>query len=221
MRLLISGFEPFGSMTRNPTSDLVNWVSKRGFGQQVTLETLVLPVVYKECDVQLIKKVEDYRPDFVICLGVAVGRSAINLERIAINLQDSSGEGSIGDNSGDRPVDRVIVEGGPDGIFATLPLGHLYHALKKQSIPAYISNSAGTYICNTTLYSLLYHIKLKEMNTQAGFIHVPATPDMAVNNPALPTMAIETQQKALSVIINTLMNEYIFDDNDKVKGDCI
>ncbi|MCR6111451.1 pyroglutamyl-peptidase I [Bacillus sp. A301a_S52] len=205
MRLLISGFEPFGSMTRNPTSDLVNWASKMDFGKHVTLETLVLPVVYKECDEQLIKKVEDYRPDFVICLGVAVGRSAINLERIAINLQDSAGEGSIGDNHGDRPIDRVIVEDGPDGIFATLPLRRLYNALKEQSIPTYISNSAGTYICNTTLYSLLYTIKLKKMNTQAGFIHVPATPDMAVNNPTLPTMAIETQQKALNVIIKTLM----------------
>lgn len=192
-------------MTRNPTSDLVNWVSKLDLGEHVEVETVVLPVVYKECDVHLMKKVEEYQPDFVICLGVAAGRSAINLERIAINIQDSGGEGQQGDNNGDRPVDRFIVEGGPDGLLATLPLRRLYNALREESIPAHISNSAGTYICNTTLYSLLYTIKVADMNIQAGFIHVPATPDMAVNNPTLPTMAIETQQKALNVIIKTLV----------------
>ncbi|SER93482.1 pyroglutamyl-peptidase I [Salipaludibacillus aurantiacus] len=203
MRILISGFEPFGGLTTNPTMELLQRAKTYNL-EGIDIQTITLPVVYQECMPPLLKQMEEFNPDVVLCLGVAVGRSSIDLERTGINIQDSAGEGDRGDNSGDKPVDRPVIPEGPDGLFATLPIRDLLSALREKGIPAKISNSAGTYICNTTLYSLMYEIHKTGSLAKGGFIHVPATPDMAASQPHLPSMDIVTQEKALKIVISKL-----------------
>lgn len=203
MRVLLSGFEPFGGLSKNPTLDLIE--NAKSFQiEGIEIDTISLPVLYQKCAEPLIEKINQIKPDVVVCLGVAVGRSSINLERIGLNVQDTVGEGAYGDNGGDTPVDRPIIEDGPDGLFTTLPIRFLLNKLQENSIPSTISNTAGTYICNTTFYSLLHHIQKESYDIKAGFVHVPATPDMVSQSPHLPSMCIETQTKAIRTIIENL-----------------
>ncbi|SDZ02812.1 pyroglutamyl-peptidase [Evansella caseinilytica] len=203
-KILLSGFEPFGNLTTNPTMELVSraggWNLENG-----VMETIILPVVYNECADKLIDKIEVCRPDIVLSLGVAVGRAAITPERIAMNIQDTAGEGKAGDNRGDKPQDRLIAEDGPDGLFTTLPIRDLTTMLQQAGIPAQISNTAGTYICNNTMYSTLYHLQKHKYETKAGFIHVPATPEMIAQRLNMPSMSLELQEKALYRIVETLL----------------
>lgn len=203
MRVLVTGFEPFGGMDINPTAQLAEVLSKEGVSG-IELHSATLPVVYDTCVQQLITKIEELSPDVVIACGLAFGRAAVTLERIGINIKDTAGEGQKGDNQGDKPVDEKIIPEGPDGLFSTLPIRKMMNDLQEEGIPASISNSAGTYICNNTLYGVLHYIAEKKLQTKAGFIHFPATPDMTVNKPNVPSMAFETQLKALRTIVQSL-----------------
>ncbi|WP_096189472.1 pyroglutamyl-peptidase I [Evansella halocellulosilytica] len=206
MKILLSGFEPFGDLHTNPTMEIIERAKKWEF-TNTELETVILPVVYGKCADELIERIKEFEPDIVICLGVAVGRANISFERIGINVQDihnTGGRAVSGDNSGDKPVDRPIDENGPDGLFATLPNRRLIDVVRKAEIPASISNTAGTYICNDTLYRLLLFIERKEARMIGGFIHVPASPNMVMEQPNLPSMSIETQEKAIYKVVETL-----------------
>ena len=202
-KILLSGFEPFGNLDTNPTTAIISRAEDWDI-EGINLETLILPVVYNECASRLIEKIEVFKPDIVLSLGVAVGRSAITPERIGINIQDTAGEGKTGDNRGDQPRDRFINDGGPDGLFSTLPIRQIVELLESEGIPAQISNTAGTYICNNTLYSILYYINRENLDTRAGFIHVPASPDMVTKQPQMPSMAIDVQEKAIKHILEFL-----------------
>ncbi|WP_280769341.1 pyroglutamyl-peptidase I [Salipaludibacillus daqingensis] len=203
MRILVSGFEPFGGLSTNPTLELIN-KAKNFEIEGVDIDTIQLPVVYRECTPPLLEKINEWQPDIVICLGVAVGCSSINLERVGINVEDTVGEGRNGDNNGDRPVDRPIVNNGPEGLFSTLPIRLLLEKLQESKIPSMISNTAGTYICNTTLYTVLHKIQEESLDIKAGFIHVPATPEMISASPEVPSMGMDTQTRALKIIIENL-----------------
>ncbi|MCD8508495.1 MAG: pyroglutamyl-peptidase I [Bacillus sp. (in: Bacteria)] len=200
MKLLLSGFEPFGGLAKNPTMDIIS-ASQKWQIPNMEIYTVILPVVYEECATKLIKVMEDVKPDYVISLGVAVGRSAITPERIGINIQDTAGEGKTGDNRGIMPKDQPIDENGPAGLFSTLPIREMKEKLGEMGIPADISNTAGTYICNNTMYSTLLHIERNQLPVKAGFIHVPATPEMTVAKPQIPSMALETQEAAIKAIV--------------------
>ncbi|MBU9711436.1 pyroglutamyl-peptidase I [Evansella tamaricis] len=202
-KILVSGFEPFGDVTINPTMGIIEKLNRSHQGN-VELHTIILPVVYNECANVLIEEINKVQPDIVISLGVAMGRSAITPERIGINIQDTVGEGASGDNHGDRPFDRLIEEDGPDGLFSTIPIRDITNELKKHGIPAQISNSAGTYICNNTLYSVLLHVQINQLSIRVGFIHVPATPGMVLNKPHLPSMDLELQVKGIQTVIDCL-----------------
>ncbi|WP_416151323.1 pyroglutamyl-peptidase I [Salipaludibacillus sp. HK11] len=207
MRILLSGFEPFGGLTTNPTLELIERAKLFNI-EGIEIDTIRLPVVYQQCVPPLIAKIAEINPDIVVCLGVAVGRASVNLERIGINVQDTVGEGKHGDNQGDHPIDRPIINDGPAGLFSTLPIRLLFEELQKMGIPTTISNTAGTYICNTTLYSLLHHIEQSSLEVEAGFIHVPATPEMVLASPQTASMSIETQAKAIRLIIEILGKYY-------------
>lgn len=202
---MLSGFEPFGGLATNPTMDIAS-AAKEWRIDKAELHTVILPVVYQECATKLIEKMEELKPDFVISLGVAVGRSAITPERIGINIQDTAGEGKTGDNRGFQPQDKPIDENGPAGIFTTLPIREMKNKLTEMGIPADISNTAGTYICNNTMYSTLLYIERNHLPVKAGFIHVPATPDMTVLRPHTPSMAIGLQTAAIEAIVEGITN---------------
>ncbi|PTL37879.1 pyroglutamyl-peptidase I [Alkalicoccus saliphilus] len=212
MKILLTGFEPFGDMAGNPSSELIKWAEKERFaGAEIRTESL--PVVYKTCADKALQAVTEWEPDAVIHLGVAAGRSLINIERIAVNVEDAS---TLSDNSGDSPKDRPVEEGGPDGIFATLPVRDITDRLQEAEVPAGLSYSAGTYICNTTLYRTLRFIEKQELSVQAGFVHVPLTPELAAEK-GLPSMDLSVQKKALTSIIQTVSKGGARYDQRKVK----
>lgn len=187
MKMIVSGFEAFGGLKKNPTLDILKDLNQDP-PKGIDLYTIELPVVYGSCFEPMNKMIDDVRPDAVLALGVAAGRSSIQPERIGINSEDTGGEGRMGDNEGDAPVDRTIATKGADGYFSTLPNRDIIHAIRKQGIPADISNSAGTFICNTVLYRLMHKLSSENREIPGGFIHVPATPDMVPPSSGMPSM---------------------------------
>lgn len=203
MKILVTGFEPFGGMEVNPTSSLVKSLQEETL-KGYEIHSCTLPVVYDHCVQTLITKINEVNPDVVICCGLAFGRASITIERIGINVKDTAGEGLKGDNQGEKPVDEKIIPDGPDGIFSTLPIRTMVNELVKNGIPAQVSNTAGTYICNNTLYGVLNFISLNKRQIKAGFVHFPATPEMTVGKPNVPSMSFETQLNSLRIIVNSL-----------------
>jgi pyroglutamyl-peptidase len=206
MKILISGFEPFGKMNINPTEELLKEAIIFKI-ENVEITTILLPVNYDECADELIAKIEEVNPDVVISCGLAAGRTAITPERIGINIKDTGSGDPYPDNRGNIPTDELIDKDGPDGLFSTLPNRLIEENLKAQHIPAAISNNAGTFICNNTLYAVLNHIRKNNLPIKAGFIHFPASTEMSSRNPALPSLPQEVMTSALKVIIQTCARE--------------
>ena len=202
MKVLISGFEPFGKMKINPTEELLKEAESLEI-ENVEISTILLPVNYDECGEMLIKKMDELQPDVVISCGLAAGRTAITPERIGINIKDTGSGDPYPDNKGKIPTDEMIDEDGPDGLFSTLPNRLIEKNLKELSIPAAVSNSAGTFICNNTLYAVLNHIRKNNLHIKAGFIHFPASTKMSAINPSLPSLPQEKMTQALKVIVET------------------
>ncbi|SES20805.1 pyroglutamyl-peptidase I [Salisediminibacterium halotolerans] len=200
MKILISGFEPFGGMKTNPAMELLDEIKEKS-SDQLEIYTVLLPVVYSECGEKLVEKIKAVEPDAVIALGVAKGRASMQFEQIAINMEDVGSEKEIADNAGDTPKGRAVITNGPDGYFTTLPIRHLNAVLRQSGVPSAISNSAGTYICNTTMYHMLHYVRRALKPIPAGFIHVPAVPNMAVNEPHIPTMTLSAQLQGLQAVL--------------------
>ncbi|WP_274362294.1 pyroglutamyl-peptidase I [Paenibacillus thermotolerans] len=203
MKMLVTGFEPFGEHAVNPTEELVRSIKTEANEplKEMEIVTAVLPVVFDECVEKLIEIIEETKPDAVLCCGLAAGRSAVTVERIGINIKDVGDGQARKDNSGQAPTAEKIVPGGPDGLFATIPVESIVRRMQQEGIPASVSNTAGTYICNNTLYGLLHAAKERNWPIRGGFIHFPATPVMAAQKPALPSMSIDTMKRALTTAI--------------------
>lgn len=203
VKILISGFEPFGGDTVNPTGALMEALANEVM-DGAELKTVLLPVHFNECADLLIAEMEAYRPDVVIACGLAKGRTCITPERIAVNVKDIP-PGSYADNQGQRPVDEPIVEGSPDGLFSTLPIRAMVNDMSAAGIPAAVSNTAGTYICNNTMYRVLDHIRVGQLPIRAGFVHFPASTEMAVLQPSIPSLPIPVMLDALRIMIRTIV----------------
>jgi pyroglutamyl-peptidase len=193
MTLLLTGFEPFGDLAVNSSQQVV----ERLAASRPDLITAVLPTEYAESARRLTALIEQHHPDAVICLGVAQTRPAINLERVALNVDDAA----LADNSGDLAQGRMIAADGPVAYWSTLPLDAMLAALKARDIPAVISNHAGAYVCNHVFYSLRHHMEQGSPHIPCGFIHLPAlreTPDSPLGLP-LDTM-VEAVDFCLDVV---------------------
>lgn len=208
MKILISGFEPFGKMSINPTEELLKEAEKFAI-EEVEITTILLPVNYDECAEKLIAKMDEIQPDIVISCGLAAGRTAITPERIGINVKDTGSGDPYPDNRGNVPVDELIDGTGPDGLFSTLPIRQIEKNLKAEHIPASTSNSAGTFICNNTLYAVLNHIRKNNLPIKAGFIHFPASTAMSASNPSLASLPQDLMTRALKVIVETCVREAV------------
>lgn len=165
--ILLTGFESFGEFSSNPSELIVKSLDGENING-CTVKGLVLPVVFGEAGDLLIQAVEKFRPKAVICLGLAGKRQEISLERLAVNLDDAD----IPDNAGNKPVDLPVLADGPPACWSTLPVKALLAALLEQGIPASLSMSAGTYVCNHVFYRLLYALR-DIPSIPAGFIHLP------------------------------------------------
>jgi pyroglutamyl-peptidase len=171
--ILVTGFEPFGSFTMNPSQELVKSLDGRRIGN-CAVAGAVLPVHHLEASRHVSLFLEEMAPVAVVHLGLADSRARLALERAALNIMDYR----IPDNAGYRAEGEPCAPQGPAAYFASLPLPEILAALTAEGIPAYVSNTAGTYLCNQTLYRTLHEIAMRELTTRAGFIHLPLLPAM-------------------------------------------
>lgn len=198
MKLLLTGFVPFLDNPINPTEEIV----KRLEGEQINgydIITAVLPVDFNQSAALLKEKITETSPDVVIMMGLAAGRSKITPERIAINIKDGAK-----DNEGYAPIDEAIDPTGADGIFTTLPIRKMVEALKEHQLPATISNTAGTYLCNNMMYTALNEAIKNDATYLAGFIHIPASHELALQNDRLPSWSLDDLTKAIRVCVGVL-----------------
>lgn len=199
MTVLITGFEPFGGESVNPSWLTVHRLS----GQRILGHDIVgacLPTAFNTSLAQLAVLIEQYRPDLVIALGQAGGRSGISLERIAINIDDAR----IPDNLGAQPIDLPVIEGAPAAYFSSLPIKAMLKQLHAADIPAEVSNSAGTYVCNHVFYGLM-HLCRFYPGMRAGFVHIPFLPEQTAEKRDMPSMALEELVHGLSIIVKTCL----------------
>ena len=196
MKIIITGFDPFGGETINPAYEAVKLLpSKIGSAEVITAE---LPTVFGKCAVVLEQLIELHSPDAVICVGQAGGSRGIAIERIAINIADAN----ISDNEGNQPADLAIIEGGVAAYFSNLPVKDMMKNIKNHEIPASISNSAGTFVCNDVMYRLLHMSATKYPNMRGGFIHVPYIPEQVEGKPdGTPSMPLDVIAKGLEYAI--------------------
>jgi pyroglutamyl-peptidase len=179
--VLITGFEAFGGATFNPSAEIVSQLDGTAIAARSVVGA-ILPCVFASATVELMRLVESHDPALVICLGVAVGRTAITPERVAINVADAR----IPDNSGYQPVDQPVVSGGPAAYWTALPIKAIVAALRARGIPAEVSQTAGTFVCNHVFYALMHARARARGRFRSGFIHVPALANTAAGQPGLP-----------------------------------
>ena len=190
-KLLITGFDPFDGATVNPSWEAVKLLPDR-IGEY-ELYKLQIPTIFGVAPRTVLEKATEIRPDVIISVGQACGRKAVTPERIGINIRDAR----IADNAGCVPVDEPIAPNGPDAYFSTLPIKAMIAAINETELPGAISNTAGTFVCNDVLYSLLHHYAGTDV--RCGFIHVPWLPEQG--EPSLP---LADTVKALTAAISAL-----------------
>jgi len=191
-KVLLTGFEPFGNATSNPSGEIVKQIS----GDNIV--TAILPVAYTQSAEQLLRLIEQHKPDVVICLGQAEGRTAITPERVAINLDDAR----LADNQGVLRNDMKILQDGPDAYFSTLPVNDIVAAIKAQGIPAAVSLSAGAFLCNHVFY--VAQNKFAGSDVRSGFVHVPLMDSQATEFPGLPTMPLDQMVTAVEIMLKVV-----------------
>jgi len=192
--MLITGFAPFGGEPINPS-----WEAVKALPEQIgeyRLIKLEVPVVYGLAGQTVLERAAVVQPDAILCIGQAAGRSAVTPEYVAINLRHAN----IPDNAGYCAMEKPIVEGGPDAYFSTMPVVRIREAIQKAGIPSAVSFSAGAFVCNDLLYTLLHHYAGTAM--KAGFIHVPLLPQQAKNG--MPSLGLDEICRALNAAIQCL-----------------
>ena len=194
-KILVTGFEPFATSSLNPSGEIV----KALIGDD--LVTAILPVVFGQASAQLRELIDLHKPSAVLCLGQAEGRSEMTPERIAINVDNAR----IADNAGNQPLEQRVIADGPDGHFSTLPIEKMVASMKAAGIPASISLSAGTFVCNHIFYVLQDY--LKDSSIKSGFMHVPLMDEQRREYPTLPTMPIRQMVAGVEIALNVLRVE--------------
>jgi pyroglutamyl-peptidase len=198
--ILVTGFEPFGPHAANPSEQLARAVDGRAVGG-CAVHGAVLPVEHVRARAAVAALLHELRPDVVIHLGLAGGRARIALERVGVNVM----EYSIPDNAGFRAVGEPCVPGGPAAYVSTLPLAAMLAALLAGAVPAYVSNTAGTYLCNHTLYSTLHAVRDLASPPRVGFVHLPLLPAMvAAAGTDEPSMDLPVMLRALQIILGVV-----------------
>jgi pyroglutamyl-peptidase len=191
-KVLLTGFEPFGKATLNPSGEIVKQIS----GDNIV--TAILPVAYAQSAERLLALIAEHNPDVVISLGQAEGRTHVSPERIAINLDDAR----LADNEGVIRNDVPIVVGGPVAYESTLPIKDIVKAINDAGVPAAVSLSAGAFLCNHVFYVAQDHFKGTKV--RSGFVHVPLMDEQAGEFPGLPTMPLDEMVKAVRTMLEVL-----------------
>ena len=193
-KLLITGFDPFGGETINPS-----WEAVRRLPDQIgsfALTKLQIPTQFGRAAEEVLQLAKAQKPDAILAVGQAGGRSGVTPEVVAINLR----EASIADNAGYCPANVPVVPGGSDGYFSTVPVRAMVDAIRKAGIPSALSYSAGAFVCNDVLYSLLHAYAGTAI--QVGFVHVPYLPEQAKEG--VPSLPLEQIVTALTAAIEAM-----------------
>ena len=210
MKIIVTGFDPFGGEKINPSIECVKALPEI---EGVELIRLELPTVFKESAKRLNEVINDVKPDAVLSVGQAGGRAGITMERIAINVDDAR----IPDNISQQPIDEAIQLDGEAAYFTTLPIKRIVKAIREAGISAEVSNSAGTFVCNHIMYQALFAATKADKPFKAGFMHIPFIPEQTTDKPSLP---LEESTKALQIAIETI-RDYINDEDLKVQEGAI
>lgn len=198
-QVLLTAFEPFGGETTNPSAIALQQLLESPPLAGVQLHSLLLPVSFQSSASLLTRQLNALQPDLVLCIGQAGGRAQLSLEQVAINLL----EARIPDNDGWQPSGLPVVASGPTAYFSNLPLKAICQDLAAIGVPAHISYSAGTYVCNATFYQLMHQLAQTGHNCRGGFIHIPYAPMQVCDKPGQPSMAIDTIVTALRQCIES------------------
>lgn len=200
-KILVTGFDPFGGEPVNPAFEAVKLLPESIAG--VSVVKLEIPTVFTRSAMVVEEAIEREKPDYVLCIGQAGGRSAVTVEKVAINLA----EARIPDNDGEQPFDTPLREDGDTAYFATLPVKAMVKRINASGIPALMSYTAGTYVCNSIMYNVLYLLDRRFPGVKGGFIHVPYATSQGVGKPnGTPTMEITTMAKAIEAAIEAAVS---------------
>lgn len=211
MKLLVTAFDPFGEEKVNTALEAVKKLDERIAGCEIV--KLQLPTVFGKSIKTLERALKKERPEITICVGQAGGRDRISVERVAINIDDAR----IPDNEGNQPIDKPIFVDGDTAYFSRLPIKAIVRNMNENNIPAEISNTAGTYVCNHIMYGLLYNINKKYPNMKGGFVHIPFLPEQVIDKKMVPSMSLDNIIKGITIVIKTSIS--IDEDIVEVGGD--
>ncbi|MGG7177298.1 pyroglutamyl-peptidase I [Clostridium paraputrificum] len=206
MKVLITGFDPFGGESINPALEAVKKLPENIVGAQII--KLEIPTVFGKSLEKIEEGILRHKPDIVISVGQAGGRFGVTPERVAINIDDAR----IKDNEGNQPIDIPVFEDGENAYFTNLPIKAMVKEMHEGGIPGAVSNSAGTFVCNHVMYGVLYLIDKKYPNIKGGFIHVPYTPAQVITKANMPAMSIDDIAKGLELCIKAAV-----ENNEDIK----
>ena len=206
MKVLITGFDPFGGESINPALEAVKALPDTIVGAEII--KLEIPTVFRKSLEKIEENIIKHSPDIVISIGQAGGRFGVTPERVAINIDDAR----IEDNEKNQPIDITIFEDGETAYFTNLPIKAMVKEMQDGGIPASVSNTAGTFVCNHVMYGIMYMIDKKYPNIKGGFIHVPYIPSQVVTKPNMPSMSASDITKGLKLCIKAAI-----ENNEDVK----
>ena len=198
MKLLLTAFSPFGGEKINPSLEAVKLVKDKIL--ETDIIKLEVPTVFGKSIKIVADAIEKGKPDYVLCIGQAGGRYGITPERVAINIDDAR----IPDNEGNQPIDTTIFTDGEPAYFSNLPVKAMVEEIRKEGLPASLSNSAGTYVCNHLMYGVLYTLSKKYKGVKGGFIHVPFVPEQTVDKSDKPSMSLPDIVRGLEAAVRAI-----------------
>ena len=200
MKILVTGFDPFGGETVNPALEAVKSLPSEIHGAEV--HWVVIPTVFYQSAEVLEIAIIRYQPDAVLCIGQAGGRASLTPERVAINQDDAR----IPDNQGNQPIDTPIRLDGQAAYFSTLPIKAMVQAIKEEGLPATVSNTAGTFVCNHLMYQALYLADKKFPDMRAGFMHIPYMTEQVINKPNTASMSLTDIVRGIEAAIGAIVD---------------
>ena len=206
MKILVTGFDPFGGEPINPAIESVKRLPDNIAGAEII--KLEIPTVRKKSLEKIEKAINEHNPDVILSIGQAGGRFDISIERVGINLDDFR----IPDNEGNQIIDEPVFPDGENSYFVKLPVKAMVQNVQKNNIPASVSYTAGTFVCNHVLYGVMYLIEKKYKGKKSGFIHIPFLPQQVIDKRNMPSMELNTIVKGLTAAI-----EAIVKNNEDIK----
>ena len=200
MKILVTGFDPFGGEKVNPALEAVKSLPSVVHGAEI--RWVEIPTVFYQSAEVLEAEIVRYQPDVVLCIGQAGGRAGLTPERVAINQDDAR----IPDNQGNQPIDTPIRLDGEAAYFSTLPIKAMVQAIKEVGLPATVSNTAGTFVCNHLMYQALYLADKKFPHMRAGFMHIPYMTEQVINKPNTASMNLADIVKGIEAAIGAIVD---------------